>query len=67
LWPVAATARAVAAPMPEDAPVMTATRPVDWLLLVVSLLRVRMSVYRFHRISRPPREEGTGSSPLSGS
>jgi hypothetical protein len=27
-WPSAATARAVASPMPDEAPVMTATRPV---------------------------------------
>src|SRR4051812_5738236 len=32
-WPSAASARAVAAPMPDEAPVMTATRPC-----VVSLL-----------------------------
>ena len=47
-WPSAASARAVASPMPDEAPVMTATRPVVFSVLTMVSSFVVEVVGRLH-------------------
>src|SRR6476469_8150791 len=70
-WPSAASARAVASPMPEEAPVMTATGPVVFSVLTVLPSFASKSWGWLSLLHPPGRSErpcdrGTHRAPLSG-